>query len=104
MPYHPANIRGGKHGLTRITTKDETHRACQCHRITSRIALHTLGFASGARGIQNIRGMSCIDPLNGHFGIEVLLTLCGVIQIAIGYCGVFREASVHNQHFFGFGS
>ena len=66
MPHHPADVAGAEIGLAGLGAKNMLHAGRQGHGITAGIALHALGLAGGAAGVQRVAGVGGLQPDAGN--------------------------------------
>jgi hypothetical protein len=98
---HPADVRSGEHGLPLATLKDVLHRRGQRDGVAARVALHALGLAGGARGVEDVGRLGGLHPLARDVGVHVLGAQFGVVDVAAGDAGpALVQAAIDHQHFF----
>ncbi len=101
---HPADVGGGEHGLAGATDEDVLHRRRQRHGIAAGVALHALGLAGRARGVEDVGRLGGFHPVAGHVGVHVLGAQRGVIDVASrDLVEALVEAAVDHQHLVGLG-
>src|SRR5437588_117387 len=70
----------------------------ECDGVTAGVALHALGAAGGAGGVEDIRRMAGVDPFAGDLRVHVAGAERGIIDIAAGdILGVGVEAAVDDE-------
>ena len=87
-----------KIGLAGVAAEDVLHARGQRHRIAAGVALHALGLAGGAAGVERVARVRGIDPDAGHDGVQVLLAQRRVVGVAAGHALERREAAIDHQH------
>jgi hypothetical protein len=71
----------------------------QGHGVAAGVALHALGLAGGAAGVEDVAGVGAVDPLAGHLGVHVLRARSGVVHVAAGHGRrQVGQAAVDHQH------
>ena len=66
MPHHPADVAGAEIGLAGLGAKNMLHAGGQRHGVTAAVALHALGLAGGAAGVQRVTGVGGFQPDAGN--------------------------------------
>ena len=74
------------------------HAGRQSHGIAARVALHALGLARGARGVERVADVLAVHPFAGHLGVEVLLTQSRVIMVAPRHSLERCQTTVDHEH------
>ena len=98
VAHHPADVAGGEIHLPRLAFKNMLHAGGQGHRIAAGVALHTLGLAGGARGVQGVADVAALYPHAGHLGVQLRLTQGSVVVVTSGHHGEGTQATVDHQY------
>ena len=98
MTHHPTNIAGTKIGFTRLALVNQIHTGRQRYGVTTRIALHALGLARGAGGVQGVTGVGGVYPSARHVVVQVLRSALAPQSIALFYPRHGSQLAVHHQH------
>ena len=99
MPDRPADVGGGEHHLPRPDVEDRAHGQRHGHRVPADIALHALGLAGGAGGVEQIAGLVGFQPGDRHLrALETLAQGCVVEVPALAHGQVRVQAAAHHQH------
>ncbi|MCY1222413.1 hypothetical protein D9M72_345060 [compost metagenome] len=101
VPHHPADVRRGEHGVAGFAAEDVFHRSGQRHRVAAGIALHALGLAGGAGGVEHVRRLARFQPHTRHVHAGHALAPGGIVLIAALGTGHLRQLPVHQQHLLG---
>ena len=101
VAHNPANVAGGKIGFTCPAVKNVFHARGQGHGIAAGVALHTLGLAGGAAGVDGVADGRGVQPFAGYlrlheFGAQVMPQ-----QITARHQRHRRQLAVHQQHGLG---
>ena len=97
MSDDPAHVRGAKESATGAIAEQRLHRLGQRHCIAADVALHALGLAGGAGGIEDVRTVGGVEPGDRHLRIDVSCARRGVIDIAPGHGLHRRHAAIDDQ-------
>ena len=73
------------------------HARGQRHGVAAGIALHALGLAGGAAGVERVADVRGIDPLAIDHGVEVLLPQSSPQVITPGHQFHGDQLAVHQQ-------
>ena len=101
VAHHPANVAGTEIGFTRVAAKNVLHARGQGHSVAAGIALHPLGLAGGAAGIERVTWMCSVKPLTWHLGTLVGGMPSGKVFVAAGFATEWGQTTVDHQHFGG---
>src|SRR6185369_12716358 len=81
VAHHPADVGGGEEGLAGIAAVDVLHGGGQRHGIAAGVALHALGLAGGAGGVEDVAGFGGFQPGDRHDGVDVLGAQGSVVHV-----------------------
>ena len=101
VPHHPADVAGRKKGFTRLDIKNVRHAGRQCHGIATGVALHALGFARGAAGVDGVADVGRMHRLARHLGVQMHGTQVGPKLVTPSHQRHRRQAAIHHQHRIG---
>ena len=98
VPHHPADVAGGEVGLAGLRIKNMLHAGSQRHGVAAGVALHALGLAGGAAGVQRVAGVRGLHPFARHAGVQMLFAQAGPVVVAPGLPVHGGEPPVDHQH------
>jgi hypothetical protein len=87
-----------KKGLTRQRVENVLHARGQRHGVAARVALHALGLARGAAGVERVARVRGLDPDAGHAGVQVLRAQVGPVMVAPWLALHGHKAAIDEQH------
>ena len=101
VPDHPADVAGAEVGLAGVAAEDVLHGRRERDRVAADVALHALGPARRARGVQDVAGLVRLEPGDRHLGVEVLRAQRRVVLVAPRDRLERCELAVDHQHLAG---
>ena len=98
VTHHPADVAGGKVGLTGFAAVDVGNAGSQRHAIAAGVALDALWFARGATGIERVTRCGGFEPHAGYFRIHVFGSHICPEMVASFDQVHWRQAAIRQQH------
>jgi hypothetical protein len=84
MPHDPADVRGAEIRFAGPRAEDVGHRGGERDRVTPGVALHALGLARGAAGVEDVRRLVGFEPRHGQHRAHMLFPRLRVVDVAAG--------------------
>ncbi len=98
VPDHPPDVARGEKGLALVAAVDQLHGRGECDRVAAGVALHALGLAGGAAGVEDVARLGALEPRAGHLIVEVRVAQRRVVHVAAGNPGHRCQPAVDEQH------